>query len=172
MGWVLLSLRKAELQRLHSQYQAEDLRISREERQMSRQYQYEPTLVRNEQQAELRQQRDAYNEQKSLYYDMMKDARAQDSGLTTGVDGSTMSSSDIYNLINDLQSEFQAEQNDTRSIYETDLQMLEEEANDRETDYENQKVTIETQMEAVAQELQAINQAISPEIQNSTIKLS
>ena len=176
MAWVLISLRKAELQRLHSDYQAEELQISREERQMSRQYQYEQLLVRNEEQSTIRDLKTNYNEEKSALYDQVAEMRqaAKDNGESssdyTNADGKTIA--DIYNLINDLQENYTQDVNDERTIYEEDLAALEEEAADTETYYEQRKVTVETQMEAVAQELQAVGQAISQEIQNSTVKLS
>jgi hypothetical protein len=58
MGWVTLTLRKTELKRSHSDYQMRLLQISREKRQMARQKHYEQTLIRNDQNADLRLARD------------------------------------------------------------------------------------------------------------------
>lgn len=59
-----------------------------------------------------------------------------------------------------------------KSIWENELAMLEEEVNDEEVQYDLEQTDIETQMEAVSQEMQAVQQATSQQIQNSTIKLA
>ena len=53
MSWVLLSLRKSELKMVHSQYVAEDLQISRQQRKDARHYQYEQMIVRNDQRSQI-----------------------------------------------------------------------------------------------------------------------
>ena len=78
----------------------------------------------------------------------------------------------VNEQINQLRLDYEEKVNSERQIWEGDLALLEEEANDTETRYEQEKVRIETQMEAVAQELQAVSQAISQQIQNETIKIS
>lgn len=72
----------------------------------------------------------------------------------------------------DLQTEYTNNVNYTKTIYENELAMLEEDANDKETMLDLEQSDVESQMEAVSQEMQAVSEAVSSEIQNSTIKLA
>jgi len=175
MSWVLLALRKRELKKTKAEYTAQDLRISREERQAARRYQHENSVAQNSQRKALSDLRQTYNEQKSGLYDQIAEIRkqAEETGQNSSevmYDGKTIQ--DIYNEINDLKTQYDEDVNNEKTFWEDELAQIEEEANDEETMYEQEKVTIETQMEAVAQELEAINQALSQEIQQCTIKLS
>ena len=88
-------------------------------------------------------------------------------------------STNVNNIISQLQIESQDLQtdytnniNNTKTIYENELAMLEEEVNDQETMLDLEQSDVESQMEAVSQEMQAVSEAVSSEIQNSTIKLA
>lgn len=174
MGWVTLTLRKKELQRTHSDLQMEDLQISRQSRQMARQYNYEQTVVQNDQQDALSDRRQAYKSDTTSIYDQISEKRKE---LNNG-NLTDQEKTDINNQIEELnkdvrqaQEDYNYETNEIKTMYEKDLEMIEEEANDIETMYENEKVQIEAQMEAVASELEAVKEAVSQEIQNSTISL-
>ena len=60
MAWVTLSLRKMELIHQHNELEFEDLQISREERQMARQYQLLERRARNEGSMATRQVKESY----------------------------------------------------------------------------------------------------------------
>ena len=168
MGWVVLSLRKKELQRTHADLQMRELQIGRESRQLARQKMYEQSVIQADQNEETRNFRTDYNQK-------VKDLRGQISDLrndekTNDADNSA----DIAKLqqeLSDAQLDFQQDTNETKSFFETELALLEEEVNDIETQYEQEKVEVEAQMQAVAQELQVVSDAISNAIQQSVIKL-
>lgn len=176
MSWVLLSLRKSELKRTHADYVAQDLKISREERQASRRYQYEQTLVQNGQRSALRNLQDQYKTARKSYTDSLAQAK-EDLGSIDPNDAQAIAYqnaeiSRLQNEMDQLRADYESDVNDEKTVWEEDLQAIEEEANDTETMYEQEKVKVETQMEAVAQELQAVSEAISQQIQNETIKIS
>lgn len=191
MSWVLISLRKKELKRTHADYVAEDLQISRQLRQQARRKSYDQTVMRNDQADQLREAKSSYNDQReqvNSIMDQIKEAVSQqnenmgttaDNGTTITrvnyddyTDGSGNKLSDYQKMLDDIKEEYLEEQNDIKSFWEDELQMLEEEANDEETMLEQDKVDAETQMEHISQELSALDQSLSTEIQNSTIKLS
>ena len=180
MSWVLLSLRKKELKRTHAEYVSRDLQISREERQMARRYQYEQTCVQNEQSTEQRDLRTQYTDKRSSLYDQIealrKEIDAQEGDNKIGSSDYRNSNgytiNDLYKQIDDLKEDFNESVNLSKTYWEDELAMIEEEANDAETILEEEKVNIETQMEAISQELEAVSQAISQEIQSNAIKLS
>ena len=79
MGWVVLTLRKKELKRTHADYQMRDLQIAREQRQMSRQYQYEQSVIQGQQNEEVRDLRTSYNDQRSSLRDQLSVLREDQS---------------------------------------------------------------------------------------------
>ena len=87
MTWVLLSLRTTELQRLHSDYVAEDLKITREERRMSRHYQYEQSVIMNSQNKALSELRADYNTNRANLYDQIKQYREDQKNTGTDLFG-------------------------------------------------------------------------------------
>ena len=176
MGWVTLSLRTMELQRTHSDLQMQDLNISREQRQMARQYQTEQLMVQNEQKNEVGDLQVAYRNDRNAKYDYLKDLRVdladnQKNGDTDAVAEINSLIEQTNQELRELQTDYQENSDSVKTMYEDDLAMIEQEANDIEVMYENEKVQIETQMEAVAAELQAVKDATSQEIQNGVIKL-
>ena len=174
MGWVTLSLRTMELQRTHSDLQMQDLNISREQRQMARQYQTEQLMVQNEQKNEVGDLQVAYRNDRSAKYDYLKDLRTDlsDDSLSESEKAEINSLIEQTNQeLRELQTDYQENSDSVKTMYEDELAMIEQEANDIEVMYENEKVQIETQMEAVAAELQAVKDATSQEIQNGVIKL-
>lgn len=190
MSWVLISLRKKELKRTHADYVAEDLQISRQERQLARRKSYNQTVMRNDQSQELSDLKSGYNDQRDQVNSIMtqiKDAVNQQNknAGTTDENGNTVvrinyddyevngqNLSECQTMLDEIKEEYLEEQNDIKTYWEDELQMLEEEANDEETILEQDKVDAETQMEHISQELSALDQSLSTEIQNSTIKLS
>ena len=176
MGWVTLTLRKTELKRTHADYQMRDLQISREKRARAREYAYEQTLANNDQNTTLRDARTIYNQDRDSLYQQMnqlrQDAQAagQNANTYTNTNGDTLAS--LQQQLDDLKENYQAETNDTKTFWEDELAMIEEEANDTEVMLDQEQVEVESQMEAISQEMQAVSEAISSEIQNSTIKLS
>lgn len=92
MGWVTLTLRKTELKRTHADYQMELLQISRTKRQMARQYHYQQLVARNDQSAELRNAKAAYDAKKDSIY-----AGSTDATLSVGTtSGSTNSDGSVF----------------------------------------------------------------------------
>lgn len=190
MSWVLISLRKKELKRTHADYVAEDLQISRQLRQEARRKSYDQTVMRNEQTQELSELKTSYNDTRDQVNSIMDEIKnavnEQNKNIgTTDENGNSITKinyddyyvngkklSDYQSMLDEAKEEYLEEQNDIKSYWEDELQMLEEEANDTETVLEQDKVDAETQMEHVSQELSALDQALSTEIQNSTIKLS
>ena len=177
MGWVTLTLRKTELKRTHADYQMQLLRISREKRQMARQNHYEQTIIRNDQNADLRAARDSYNSARDILNDQLSSA-TQNNGVTgvdTDGDGTAdtnRTSSEIQNYLDDERLMYQETVNQIKADAEAELEMLEEEANDTETALDQEQVEIEAQLEAISAEIEAVGEAISSQIQASTIKLS
>jgi DNA repair exonuclease SbcCD ATPase subunit len=179
MGWVTLTLRKKELQKTHSDLQMQDLQISRTQRQMARQYDYEQTVVRNDSQDKMSDLRNNYKADTASIYDSIKTKREELNALDPKAANYESEKARIqaeieaYNEdLRKAEEEYQYENNELKALEESAIQMLEEEANDMEVMYENEKVQIEAQMQAVSAELQAVGEAVSQEIQNSTIKLS
>lgn len=183
MSWVLISLRRKELKRTHADYVAQDLDISRSLRQEARRKMYEQTCIQNDQQAQLRDIKSSYKDQQEYYnscMDALKDAantkkeegEVNQVDFSSFVDSNNKTLSDYQKALEDAKEEYLEEQNEIKSYWEDELQMLEEESNDRETMLEQDKVEAETQMEHISQEISALDQAQSTEIQNSTIKLS
>ena len=78
----------------------------------------------------------------------------------------------LQNQLTQAQEEYQYQVNDRKTYYEDELAMIEQEANDTETDLDQQQVQIEAQLEAISAEIEAVGEAISSQIQASTIKLS
>jgi len=202
MGWVVLTLRKTELKRTHADYQMELLQISRTKRQMARQYHYEQMVARNNQSEELRALKDQYTAQRdaissgngatagasgsgsyagTLFGDSTSSGTSG-SGTTIGgmadiTSGSSASSgyqltSADENALAAAREDYQYAVNEVKTRWEDELAMIEQEANDVETDLDQQQVEIEAQLEAISQEIEAVGQAISSQIQASTIKLS
>lgn len=161
MGWVTLTLRKTELKRSHSDYQKELLDISRRKRQMARENHYEQLLVRNDQTEELRNMRTAYTTARDAINQQLENENLTAEDRTA-----------IQNQLTALQEDYQGDVNDTKAMYESDLSMLEEEANDEETALDQEQVEIEAQLEAISAEIEAVGEAVSSQIQASTIKLS
>ena len=220
MGWVTLTLRKTELKRTHADYQMELLQISRTKRQMARQYHYQQLVARNDQQAELRAAKEAYDATKESIFAGNANATFSASGAagttgnsggplfnlsggTTGTSGtpsqngtatasfnvsgqnsssgtsSSASASTIatmnvaqQNALDTAREDYSAAVNDIRTRWEDELAMIEEEANDTETDLDQQQVQIEAQLEAISAEIEAVGQAVSDQIKASTIKLA
>ena len=86
------------------------------------------------------------------------------------IDGETIE--ELNTRLSDEQYEYQEENDRIKSYYETEYQMIEEEAADREMDLDQEQTDVEAQMEAISQEMQAVSDAISSQIQSSTIKLA
>ena len=194
MGWVTLTLRKTELKRSHADYQMELLKISRTKRQMARQYHFQQSEIRNEQQIMLREFRNNYNEQRSLMNEFLSSANQNGGSTTIGeqqvdANGNQMfdnngdpifvtgtekvvTATELQNDLDELRLEYQEEVNATKMMYEDELAMIEEEANDTETDLDQQQVEIEAQLEAISAEIEAVGEGISYQVQASTIKLS
>ena len=59
-----------------------------------------------------------------------------------------------------------------KTIWENELEMLEEEVGEDETQLELEQTDVETQLEFISNELQAISDSVSQGIQQNTIKLS
>ncbi len=184
MSWVILALRKQELKRAHSDYVAQELQISRQTRAEARRYHYEQLLVRNDQNEKLDELKSIYNNSKDEINDRIKALKATVDSENEGKDTKDkISYNEFYDtegkslaeyntMLNEAQENYQQDVMNTKTYWEEELAMIEEEANDTETMLEEQKVEIETLMEAISQEIQAVDQAISTEVQNSTIKLS
>ena len=131
MGWVVLTLRKKELKRTHADYQMRDLQIAREQRQMSRQYQYEQSVIQGQQNEEVRDLRTSYNDQRSSLRDQLSVLREDQS--ESGSSETAAEIADIQSELEQLQLTYSENTNDVKTFYETELAMIEEEANDIET---------------------------------------
>ena len=126
MSWVLLSLRKMELQRTHADYVAEDLQITRYERQMARRYNYDQTVIRNNQQEKLNESKQAYNSSRSEIYDKIssiKQALAQDetASASTYTDAEGKTIDDYYTELNDLKEDYEYNTNSEKTYWEDEL---------------------------------------------------
>ncbi len=188
MGWVTLTLRKRELKQEHAYYQLRDLQISREKRQLARSKQYETAVIQNEQQEAIAGLKEEYNTKKDVIRDAISEIRTntkeKNANLSNGedkldvntetinYDGQEMTISDLNALLSDAQVDYSDQNNFEKTIYESELAMLEEEASDKETQLDMEQTEVEAQMEAISQEMQAVSEAVSTEIQNSTIKLA
>lgn len=170
MSWVLLALRKTELQHTHSELVYQEMQLSRESRQMARHYQYEQLLVKNDQSSALRACKSTYDATADAIREEIKTVRG--GGTVDDGNGNSLTLDDLYDLLDAAKEDYQLAVNTEKDYWESELATLEEEANDIETQYQDDKTVIETQMEAVSQELQAVGQAISQEIQQEVIKLS
>ncbi len=170
MGWVTLTLRKTELKRSHSDYQKELLNISRTKRQMARQYHYEQTVVKNDMNFNLN---NLYSE-----YVAARDAaqQAMQNATITNADGTVTTDQAAYDQayqeMQNAKEAYEYEKNAAKMVWEDELAMIEEEANDTETMLDQEQVQIEAQLEAISAEIEAVGEAISSQIQASTIKLS
>ena len=165
MGWVTLTLRKTELKRTHADYQKRLLDISREKRQMAREYHYEQTCVQNEQQAALR----------TLYsnYRIESDAvREQISGLDSTQADYRQQYDNLQNKLAQIKEDYELNKNTETTDWEDELAMIEEEANNAETILDQEQVQIEAQLQAISAEIDAVDGAIGDQISKSTIKLS
>lgn len=170
MGWVVLTLRKKELKATHAGLQMRDLQIAREQRQKSREYNYEQSVIQKEQSDELRDLKDPYNSQRKGLKDQIS-AMRNDEKENDGLDHSG-EISDLQEELQQAQLDYTESVNESKSFFESELAMIEEEANDVETQFEQEKTGVEAQMESVSQEIQSVSDAISNAIQQSTIKLS
>ena len=161
MGWVTLTLRKTELKRTHADYQTQLLGISRTKRQMARRNHYEQLVVRNKQTKELREIKLNYDEEREYLHESLNSNTLSEA-----------EKNDIRNKLTELQQQYSYDSNEIKTIYEEDLAMIEESANDEETMLDQEQVEIEAQLEAIKAEMDAVGEAISSQIQASTIKLS
>ena len=161
MGWVTLTLRKTELKRTHADYQTQLLGISRTKRQMARRNHYEQLVVRNKQTKELREIKLNYDEEREYLHESLNSNTLSEA-----------QKNDIRNKLTELQQQYSYDSNEIKTIYEEDLAMIEESANDEETMLDQEQVKIEAQLEAIKAEMDAVGEAISSQIQSSTIKLS
>ena len=181
MGWVTLTLRKAELKRTHADYQMELLNISRTKRQMARRYSYQQTVKQNDMNQELNDLYAKYVTQR----DAIKGTTSNDDGeekinadgsTGTGTDSDSKTTIEEYNEMQqelaDLKENYQEQKNDIKEDWEDQLAWIEEEANDTETMLDQEQVEIEAQLEAISAEIESVGEAVSSQIQSSTIKLS
>ena len=144
---------------------------------MARQNHYEQTLIRNEQNAAMRDERDMYNSVRESLNSQLSNA-TQNNGVT-GVDfdgdgqaDKNATSTEIQNELDNERAMYQERVNEIKADAEAELEMLEEEANDIETALDQEQVEVEAQLEAISAEIEAVGEAISSQIQASTIKLS
>ena len=144
MAWVTLSLRKMELIHQHNELELEDLKISREERQMARRYQLAQRQARNGNTQALADEKTSFK---------------------STVDELKQNKDNITNI------EYQQAYNEAKEDHDEKVNQLKTETEDTVAELEEEKVQIETQMEAVAAEMDAIKQQISTDIQNEAIQL-
>ena len=176
MGWVTLTLRKRELKQSHAYYQLRDLQISREKRQLARRKQYETASIQNQQEQALMPIKEGYRKNRQSIMDQISDLREQKKAANESETESTKDyDGEISSLqmeLSNYQLEYTGQVDSTKTIYEGELAMIEEEASDQETQLDMEQTEVEAQMEAISQEIQAVSEAVSSEIQNSTIKLA
>ena len=70
------------------------------------------------------------------------------------------------------QTSYMGEVDAEKTIWENELELLEDEVGEEETELELEQTDVETQMEYISNELQAIGDAVSNGIQQNVIKLS
>ena len=122
MGWVVLTLRKKELKRTHADYQMRDLQIAREQRQMSRQYQYEQSVIQGQQNEEVRDLRTSYNDQRSSLRDQLSVLREDQS--ESGSSETAAEIADIQSELEQLQLTYSENTNDVKHSMKPSLLWL------------------------------------------------
>ncbi|MBQ2983252.1 MAG: hypothetical protein IJD57_00440 [Candidatus Gastranaerophilales bacterium] len=158
MGWVTLTLRKESLRQSIHDGQSDDTRMSRTIRANSRQLSLDQTLKQNELQR------------------LIKDAKEDTGYLALEEERKSMSVSDPgyeqwSEEFKQAQEDFQEAKVNLQDEYDIILQNLEEEATDREQRMSDQQVILEANLQAWNAELEAVNEAISSEIEAQKIKL-
>lgn len=79
--------------------------------------------------------------------------------------------SDAQAAYNEACEKYENYKMNINDMYDQELQSLEEDTTQEENFLDMQQTQIETQLEAITQELQAVKQQVSTDIQNSTISL-
>lgn len=174
MGWVTLTLRKTELKRTHADYQSRLLQISREKRQMAREYHYQQTQERNKYNAMIRFARDTWNADRDSLNEAIEAAGSDGTAQGTDADGNSvfLTATEAQNELDKSKDKYEERYNQLMQDMESELEMIEQESTDAETMLDQEQVQIEAQLEAISAEIEAVGEAISSQIQASTIKLS
>lgn len=155
MGWVSLSLRKASLRRDISNLELRDIQISRTIRQTERQMHYDQTIIKNNKAADLKEIK--------AVYDAAKQGKPKDMNSTEY--------STWYQAYSEAKEEYEYQKLQISELYDDQLEMLEEEASDKETDLQEEQTTVEAQLEAMRAEFDVVKEQISTDIQNSVISI-
>lgn len=159
MGWVSLTLRKESIRESIQNGQLDDINLSRKIRQNSRQLSLDQTLAQNEMQRQINAAKD-----ESGYQELQKQRKDM-----------SVSDPDYENWskeFSNAQEDFQELKTNIQAEFDIILQNLEEEATDKEQRMSDEQTILEANLEAWNQELQAVSEAISSNIESSKIKLS
>ena len=160
MGWVTLSLRKAELKQTHSDYQVQLLDISREKRYNHRNSMLEQLQVRND-------SLDVVGDAKAAYLQTRDNIRQQLNGVTDPI-----AREDLMEQLRDAQEDYEMKKTDEENMRDAHLQTLEAEQAEMEAALDQLQTKVETQLEVISAEMEAVGEAISNAIKSSTMKLS
>ncbi len=155
MGWLTLQSRKQTLIAEIHDSELQCITLSRELRSRQRHTSYEQTILNNEKTQRLR-------EIKSQY-DAVKDERPE---------SADMDSNEYKNWLKDYEDakeDYEYEKLMINDEYDELLQELEEESTDKETEIQEQQATLEANLEAMRNELKALDDQISSDIESQTV---
>jgi len=153
MAWITLALRKQTLKAQVNELNYEDIQLSRKKRSVHRHLSYEQSIFNSQKKAELRDAKEEYLE--------IRDERPD-------VDSEDYEEWKVEYAA--AQEDYQSEKQDIEDYYDDLNEQTEQEAQDEEDFIDEQITRVETQRDAMNQELQAITDQVKTEIESSAIK--
>ena len=163
MGWVTLSLRKMALKQRISTIEYRLDQISQEQQSLANQSSYTQRYlgaVQNQKLSQLNAQRTNFLENAREKYQ--------------STDGTSMSTNDYMDLqsaMDQINLNYQFEQMNMESIFQTQQDSLLQEINTKQQQLELEQEQIQTQLSAARAEEEQLSEAVSQDIKNNAIKL-
>ncbi len=154
MGWVSLTLRKQSLQLAISDAEFRDIELSRKLRKCHRNLAYEQSVYNADKTRELNDARATYTAMRNSRPSVKSEGYAE-----------------WQNAYSDAKEDYEQQRNDIEDYYDGILEELERDATDEEDAINQERTTLEAQLEAMRTELEAVGEQISQDIQNGKLKL-
>lgn len=174
MGWITLTLRKQTLRAAINNKELQDLEISHQRRALSRQKNYENSILSNQQESELEmaKQSTGYQDARDKYQELLASSSDYSDRDSTEYAEYKEALSEAANEYSLAKSEYDEQRTNIENYYDNEKQELEEESTRKENIFDDEQTQIETQLEAMRQELESVSQQISTDIESSAVKFN
>lgn len=161
MGWVTLSLRKMVMTQRVSQLEQRLVKLSQEQQTLANSSAYEERAIGLEKQ-------EAY---KSLTTDYSNNLNNVASSFNNGSTAGVQALAQYQVQLQQSQLDYMYNKMMIDSVFTQKEQALQDRVNDKQTYLELEQEQVETQLEAARAELEQLDEAVSNDIQQSTISL-